>query len=96
MAKRKSPKDDKQPETKDNSQKLLMAMIMGIVAIVTVIITAIAGPVLLKILDRTPTPPAVELEPASTQISAASTSVPADTTQLPSNASTAQYPISCL
>ncbi|MFN8403498.1 MAG: hypothetical protein U0V48_08070 [Anaerolineales bacterium] len=93
MAKRKSPKEDKQPETKDNSQ-VKIAMITGIVAIVTVIITAIAGPVLLKILDRTPTPPAVELEPASTQISAASTSVPADTTQLPSNASTAQYPIS--
>ncbi|MFN8425237.1 MAG: VOC family protein [Anaerolineales bacterium] len=94
MAKRKSPKEDKQPETKDNSHLFKIALITGIVAaIVTVIITAIAS-VLLKILDRTPTPPAVELEPASTQISAASTSVPADTTQLPSNASTAQYPIS--
>ncbi len=92
MAKRKSPKDDKQPETKDNPQ-VKIAIITGIVAVVTVLITAIGGPVILKILDRTPVPPIAELEPASTQIPSAAKSALPDVTQFPSTAPAAQYPI---
>lgn len=95
MAKRTRPKDDKQSEKKDDSQ-VKIAVITGIVAIFTVLITAIGGPVILKILDRTPVPPSVVLQPTSTQIPPAFISTLPDATQLPSTALTAQYPISLL
>jgi hypothetical protein len=86
MTNRASPKKDKQPENKDNSQ-VKIAVITGIVAIITVMTTAIFGPAILKIMDRTavpvtattsntPAPPLVPPGPTETQ---ASTYIPTAT-----------------
>lgn len=95
MSKRKLPKDNKQPEMKDNSQ-VKIAIITGIVAIITVIITAIGGPVILKILDRTPEPADLPFQTAVAQVPPATVSTLSDTTQLPSITIATQYPKSLL
>jgi hypothetical protein len=79
MSSRELLKNDKRPEKKDDSQ-IKIAIITGIVAIITVIITAIAGPAILKIIDRTPVPVGVALQPASMQIPPTSISSLPDTT----------------
>lgn len=92
MAKRTLRKDDKQPDKKDNSQ-VKIAIITGIVAIFSVLITAIGGPVILKILDRTPVPPSAGVQPPDLQNPIPTKSAPPDATQKPSPDSTVQYPI---
>jgi hypothetical protein len=58
MAKRTSRKNEKQPETPEKKAdiQVKIAFITGIVTIFTAIITVIGGPVILKMMDRTPVP----------------------------------------
>ncbi len=66
MPNRTQRQKDQGAEKQGNTQ-VKVAIITGIVAIFTTIVTAIAGPVILRLVDRTPAPTAITSQAAATQ-----------------------------
>ncbi len=66
MPNRTPRKKDSEAEPQSNTQ-VRVAIITGIVAIFTTVVTAIAGPVILKLVDRIPAPTTITSQAAATQ-----------------------------